>query len=63
MGLDVAIAGPNLAIVGLGLALANRSLLSREMQIASLFLGFERREQKSMVKPHILHPNLQKTFK
>ena len=30
--------------------------------ITSLFLSFERRGKKSMLKSHIPHPNLQKTF-
>ena len=30
--------------------------------ITSLFLSFERRGKKSMLQPHIPHPNLQQTF-
>ena len=30
--------------------------------LITLFLSSERREKKSMLQSHILHPNLQKTF-
>ena len=33
-----------------------------KMLITPLFLSFERREKKSMLKPHIPHLNLQKRF-